>query len=233
MTETAVAPPSLAQSLGPPVPSTTANDRAAEPDSGASRWVTVALWFGIALYLGLRVLALVKAPQLESDDGSGYLINAAIIRAHGFGGNHGLTADLTPFYPVAILLAGLTGIDLVIGARLVSLVFSLVLLGAVIAIGRRVMSPAAVAITVLVLAVNPLLVMLSVSVLSEPSYLGTVYLGLWLFLRQASQPRLAWAALLGLVFGLAFLNRLEGLLFLGAIPLLQFAQWLGHCPRDT
>ncbi len=232
MKDAVVAPVTGSEWLGPPAPTVPATDQQPElrPESG--RAMAIVLWCGIALYVGLRVLALLKAPQLESDDSSGYLINAAIIRAHGFGGDFGLTPDLTPFYPFWILLAGLTGMDQVLAGRIVSLAFSVLLLVAVIAIGRRISSPGAVAIAVFLLAVSPLLVTLSVSVLSEPSYLGTVYLGLWLFLRQAHRPRLAWAAVLGLVFALSFLNRIEGLLFLGAIPLLQLGERLMTGRRD-
>ncbi|HEV8356827.1 MAG TPA: glycosyltransferase family 39 protein [Gemmatimonadales bacterium] len=200
---------------------TTPLETAAEPSDGGGRAAVIALWSGIAIYVGLRVLALVLAPELEDDDSTGYLINAAVLRA---GPAYSIpTPDFTPFYPASIVLVGLTRIDLALAARLVSLAFSLLLLVAVIGIGRRIASPMGVALGVLLLAISPSLVPLSVSVLSEPSYVGTVYLGLWLFLRQVDRPRVAWGAALGLIFGLAFLNRIEGLLFLAAIPVLQVA----------
>jgi hypothetical protein len=234
MRDVAVPPAPGAQSLAPPpiAPTVARSDEPTELAPASSRGRVLALWCGVALYLGLRVLALVMAPELESDDSTGYLINAAIVRAYGVSGGHGLTPDFTPFYPVAIILAGLTKIDLVVAGRIVSLAFSLVLLGSVIGIGRRIASPKAVVAAVFLMAVSPMLVTLSVSVLSEPSYVGTIYLGLWLFLRQVREPRVAWGALLGLIFGLAFLNRIEGLLFLGAIPLLQLIERLVTGRRD-
>ena len=203
------------------MPPLTPPETAAEPSGAGGRAAAMMLGCGVAIYIGLRVLTLVLAPQLEDDDSTGYLINAAVLRA---GPAYKIpTPDFTPFYPASIVLAGMTGIDQVLAARLVSFAFSLLLLVAVIGIGRRIASPMGVSLGVLLLAVSPALVPLSVSVLSEPSYIGTVYFGLWLFWRQADRPRVAWGAALGLIFGLAFLNRIEGLLFLAAIPVLQVA----------
>jgi hypothetical protein len=196
-------------------------ETALEPAGAGGRAAAVTLWCGVAIYIGLRVLTLVLAPQLEDDDSTGYLINAAVLHA---GPAYKMPSpDFTPFYPASIVLAGMTGIDQVLAARLVSFAFSLLLLVAVIGIGRRIASPMGVSLGVLLLAISPALVPLSVSVLSEPSYIGTVFLGLWLFWRQVDRPRVAWGAALGLIFGLAFLNRIEGLLFLGAIPVFQVA----------
>ena len=216
-----------AQPLSPVTPPP---ETAAGPWGGGGRAAVVALRWGVVLYIGLRVLALVLAPQLEDDDSTGYLINAAILRAGP--AYHLPSPDFTPFYPASIDLVGLTGIDLTLAARLVSLAFNLLLLVAVIGIGRRIASPMGTALGVLFLAISPSLVPLSVSVLSEPSYVGTVFLGLWLFLRQADRPRVAWGAALGLIFGLAFLNRIEGLLFLGAIPVFQVAATFLAKQRD-
>ena len=212
-----------AQPLSPLPAPVAPPEAAAEPSDAGGPSAVVVLWCGVAIYVGLRVLALVLAPQLEDDDSTGYLINAAILRLGGANGIQIPSPDFTPFYPASIVLVGLAGIDLALAARLVSLAFSVLLLVAVIGIGRRIASPMGTALGVLLLAISPSLVPLSVSVLSEPSYVGTVYLGLWLFLRQVDRPRVAWGAALGLIFGLAFLNRIEGLLFLGAIPVFQVA----------
>jgi hypothetical protein len=221
MSEAGLSQAPRAQPVSPLPPTPASLEISAEPSGTGRRAAAGILWAGVAIYIGLRVLTLVLAPQLEDDDSTGYLINAAVLHA---GPAYKIpTPDFTPFYPASIVLAGMTGIDPVPAARLVSLAFSLLLLVAIIGIGRRIASPMGVALGVLLLAISPSLVPLSVSVLSEPSYIGTVFLGLWLFWRQMDRPRVAWGAALGLIFGLAFLNRIEGLLFLGAIPVFQVA----------
>jgi hypothetical protein len=72
---------------------------------------------------------------------------------------------------------------------------------------------------------------LAPAILTEPSYVATVYLGLWLFWRQYERPRWRGAAVVGVVFGLAFLNRVEALLFLPAIPLFQAVHHWASRPR--
>ena len=80
------------------------------------------------------------------------------------------------------------------------------------------------AATVALLALNPTLVDLSRSVLTEGLYVAVVYGGLLLLLlcRGAGSDWRHGAAL-GALFALAFLARTEGLVFLVAIPVIQLA----------
>ncbi|MGH8577661.1 MAG: hypothetical protein ACREXJ_12290, partial [Gammaproteobacteria bacterium] len=77
----------------------------------------------------------------------------------------------------------------------------------------------------LILAVSPFFVRFSYSVLSEPTYVAIVYLGIALFLTRLHDPGPASAALIGLIFGLGFLTRFEGILYLAAIPVFQLAHF--------
>jgi 4-amino-4-deoxy-L-arabinose transferase-like glycosyltransferase len=109
------------------------------------------------------------------------------------------------------------------GARLCSLFFSAVVFLSLLAIGKRFHSPPAAIVSLVLLAINPTMVGLSRSVLTEPVYIGLVYTGLWLLLRQAEAPTWKSGAALGALFALAFLARTEGLIFLVALPVIQLA----------
>ena len=63
------------------MPPLTPPETAAEPSGARGRAAAMMLGCGVAIYIGLRVLTLVLAPQLEDDDSTGYLINAAVLRA--------------------------------------------------------------------------------------------------------------------------------------------------------
>jgi hypothetical protein len=73
---------------------------------------------------------------------------------------------------------------------------------------------------------------LDIAVLTEPSYVATVYVGLLLFWLQLRQPSLLGAVIVGIVFGLAFLNRLEGILFLAFIPFMMVVHKLWIKPEQ-
>ena len=64
------------------------------------------------------------------------------------------------------------------------------------------------------LAGSPDFIRLSYSILTEPTYVATVYAGLALFLAQCGKPRASSAVGIGVLFALSFLNRVEGVLFL-------------------
>jgi 4-amino-4-deoxy-L-arabinose transferase-like glycosyltransferase len=137
-----------------------------------------------------------------------------------------LKATATPFYPLFSSLFSLPGWSVEFGARLCSLVFSIALFFAIIGIGKRFTTTQSIGLGLLIISFNPVLIPLSFSVLSEPSYIAVIYLGLWLFWSQYENPTKAKGLLLGLVFALGFLDRTEGILFLVAIPAMQFVHFL-------
>jgi hypothetical protein len=186
----------------------------------------IALALVLLGYTAVRVRAWQLSTRLEDHDSTSYLTNAELIRALDVDRLASVNPDHTPFYPFFTALFSLPGWSTEFGARLCSLAFSLALFGALVAIGRRYLEPYAIITGLLLLAFTPVLVLLSVSVLSEPSYIGTVYIGLWLFVVQYRSPNAWTGALLGTAFGLTFLNRIEGLIYLGLIPLLQAAHYL-------
>lgn len=204
-------------------------------ETGAWRSVKWICFGVFLLYLGLRLLAWLNDPLLEDHDSVIYLHRITTFLSLDWTLIQGLSADMTPFYPaLGGLFTWLTGAPET-GARLASLAGSAVLFGAVMGLGKRFLPPYALLIGLLLLTFNPLLIRLSYSVLTEPSYLALVYLGLWLFVRQYEQPRLSMAVWTGVLLGLAFLNRVEGILFIAGVPFLQVVhflagRWRGPAP---
>jgi hypothetical protein len=201
--------------------------KSAEARRSAVGLFQVALALALFGYLAVRVRAWQLSTRLEDHDSISYLTNARLLRALDIERLASLGPDHTPFYPFFTALFSLPGWSTEFGARLCSLAFSIALFGALVGIGRRYLEPYATITGLVLLAFTPVLVFLSVSVLSEPSYIATVYIGLWLFVTQYRSPSAWKGAVLGVVFGLAFLNRIEGLVFMGVIPLLQAAHRLG------
>jgi hypothetical protein len=182
----------------------------------------IILFFSIfLLYVVLRGYTWSNTVLLEDTDSLFYLRNIKDFLAFDLEKIIDMDPDTTPFYPFWGALFTLPGWSVETGARLTSLFFSCLLFVACLGIGRQITTTFENSLGLLVLTFSPLLISLSFSVLTEPSYIATVYLGFWLFLTQYRNPRLWKSGLLGVIFGMAFLNRVEGLLYLGLIPLLQ------------
>jgi len=195
--------------------------------SNARKFLPVFLVF--AAYLALRLWGWSNGPLFEDRDSLDYLEGIRDVLAGGLTQIASFPTDLSPGFPAfGALFAWLAG-SVETGARLCSLFFSCVLFLALAVLGRKLAKPSGlqigVVIGLLLLALNPVLLRLSYSILSEPAYIGIVYLGWCVFVRQYEQPGLWRAAFLGLIFGLAFVTRFEGILYLAAIPLLQLVHY--------
>jgi hypothetical protein len=101
-------------------------------------------------------------------------------------------------------------------------------------IGAKLVKPMELAFGLLLLAFSPVLISLSFAVLTEPSYIAVVYVGFWYFLRHYRNPKVITSAVLGFIFGLAFLNRTEGIVYLAVIPALQviYFLWKGRTEQS-
>lgn len=183
------------------------------------------------LYALLRAFVWGRTVVVEDHDSMGYLLWIETFLTWDLRQIVDLSPDATPVYPFLGALFSLPGWSLETGARLASFVFSLALFAAVWGIGRRIAGRTAVAIGLLMLSFSAVLIPLSIGILTEPSYIATIYLGLWGFWSQYRRPNLWMAALLGAGFSLAFLNRIEGLLFLAFIPAMQAAHYLFSANR--
>lgn len=171
-----------------------------------------------ALYCALRWISAWRRILLEDHDSVGYIEQIRAFLSLDFSRIASLGPDMTPFYPLFGALCSAPGWGAEAGARLASLLFSIVLFLALASIGRRIAAPEDVTWGLAILAVCPVLVRLSGSVLSEPAYIGLVYLGLALFWIQCAEPSRRMAVVVAIVFAIAFLTRTEGILYL-LVPL--------------
>ncbi len=182
-------------------------------------------------FLLIRLIAWANDPLLEDHDSVSYLQSTKALLSLSVDRIIALSPDATLFYPFLGALLGSALDSVEAGARLSSLLLSSALVFALVVIGRRIATTAELTIGLLLLALSPFFVRFSYSVLSEPTYVALVYLGIALFLTRLADPRPASAGLTGIVFGAAFLTRFEGILFLGAIPAFQLAHFILTRPR--
>jgi 4-amino-4-deoxy-L-arabinose transferase-like glycosyltransferase len=173
------------------------------------------------IYVVLRVIAWNHAIVLEDHDSTFYLKSINAYRSFDLQVINALSAYSTPFYPFISALLSLFGLSIESSARLASFIFSLLLFYAFYGIGKKVTGSTETLAGLFLLAVSPVLLPISYAILTEPSYIATIYTGLLVFLLQERASSLKWGALLGGIYGLAFLNRTEGILFVAVIPAVQ------------
>jgi hypothetical protein len=180
----------------------------------------------LGLYMLLRIIAWSRTVLLEDTDSLLYLhdikefLSMDVIRIWGLSTVSSIT------YPLFGAIFSIPGWGIEFGARTTSFVASLLIFGMVYLIANRYTKGTGILSGLFLIAVSPILISMSFAVLTEPLYVAGVYLGLYVFLRQYTLPSNQHAALLGFLFGLSFLNRVEGLLFLVAIPVLQGGYYL-------
>ena len=192
-------------------------------------------WLGLALllYLGLRLAALAQAEVLEDRDSASLIRDAQGFATWDLAGIVALRPDATPLQPLGTALLGELGPPLPTAARALAFLSALLLLGALVALAWMIAReaspvdrPALAAGTVLAAALSPTLVELSRAVLTEGPYVALVTLGLSMLLWPGDRWSTRRAAALGLVFGLAFLARTEGLVYIAVLPGLMVVQAL-------
>ena len=196
--------------------------QAASSGSNASAYRLVAI-LGLVVFLGLRLAGLFNEPLLEDHDSTGYLYRTEIFAGTKPDDAEPLNADLLPLYPLTAAALTHLGLSAEESGRLVSLAASLLAGLLVVLVAARLGSWPAGAFAAVLIAFEPTMARLSYSVLTEPLYMALVALGLWLTVRDPrAPPTVPGAIALGAVFGLSFLDRFEGILFLGAMPFLQW-----------
>jgi hypothetical protein len=185
------------------------------------------LFLGIFLiYVILRCFAWSNTSALEDNDSIGFILQIKQLLTFDLHTILNVEADRTFFYPFWAALCSLPGWSVETGARLCSMLFSIVLFLALLKIGLHLAPAGDVAKGLWIVSISPVLIPFSFSVLSVPSYVATIYLGLAIFLTQVHDPKVWKAGALGVIFGSGFLNRTEGALYIAVIPLLQAAYFL-------
>lgn len=178
------------------------------------------------IYALIRVVGLVSVKGLEDHDSDMLLARIGEIASFSFSEFIKSTPDATPFYPFFGALFSWFPGSIELGARLASLFFSLLLFWGVYCVGKQLrLGYFALTLSLSLLAFSPILDRLSYAVLTEPSYVATCYIALAIFLYQPYSFKVGGAALLGFLFGLCFLNRTEGLIYLAVIPFMQIIRY--------
>ena len=173
------------------------------------------------IYVVLRAVAWNNAVILDDHDSTFYLKSINAYSSLQFPIINALSPYSTPFYPLVSAVISKFGLSIEFSARLCSFIFSFLLFLAFYGIGKRVTGSTETIVGLFLLAISPVLLPISFAILTEPSYIATIYIGLFIFLFQLGKGGIKWGAILGLVFGLAFLNRTEGILFVAVIPAMQ------------
>ena len=187
----------------------------------------ILIFLGIFIvFLALRLIVWKNTVLLEDTDSLFYLNNIKTFLTFNIKEILDLSPDSTPFYPFFGALFSLPGWSVETGARLTSLFFSSILFISIYGIGKRIASNTEIFLALIILSFSPILIPFSFSVLTEPSYVATVYFGFWLFWKQHQSPKWWTAVILGIIFGLAFLNRVEGILYIVFIPFFQISYYL-------
>lgn len=173
-------------------------------------WTILLLAFVLRLYF----LSLAKCIEI---DGSEYARLAEnLLKGNGYIGLDGAPhLGLSPLYP--IMIAGLALIinNIELSGRIISLILGTATLFPVYLLVKRVFNQKTALLSILITAVYPPMVLSSRAVLSEASYTFMFMWGMYFMYRIFEEPKIKWAALLGLTLSLAFLIRPEAYLFLG------------------
>jgi len=186
--------------------------------------------FALCVSMVLRGFALWNTTLLDDHDSIFYIQSIEAYQSLQWSQIDALNSDSTPTYPfLASMVAHITTSPELAG-RVVSLLSSALLLCMVALIGARLHSRAAGVLAALILAVSPLEIFLSVAVLTEVLYQALIYSGMFLVLRalQARRFTLASAVLAAAVYGLSFLTKTEGILFIVLCPLVIVAGMVTH-----
>ena len=187
-------------------------------------------WFYYAMvlliFIIIRVNAWSNVSVLEDHDSAHYLRIIKTFQSLDLDKIWNLSPDDTFFYPIFETIFAMPGWSYEFSGRLTSFVFAIGIFILIILIGEKISNVEAVLISLLFFTFNPFFIPFSFGVLTEPSYIATIYLGLYLYLKKYRNPSVMNAIILGFVFALGFLNRTEGILFIAIVPGIQLIHFL-------
>lgn len=185
------------------------------------------------VYLILRLVAWQQTVLVEDHDSLVYLDQIKIFRTFDLEKIINMRGFTTQFYSFTASLLSWPGWSVETGARLSSMLFSSLLFLSLLGIGRHIAGTKQAAFGLILLTFSPVFIPFSFSILAEPAYVALIYMGLWLFWTQYANPKIWKAGLLGFIFGLGFLTRIEGFANLFVIPFLQGVLIFFGQPREN
>ena len=196
-------------------------------NSGASFWVVALVCLG--LFLALRIATLRSAVLVADHDSMYYLRSIDTIAGHTPPELEDRGPDFLPAYPyVAGVVARLSGCSSVSAARAATLGFATIGFLATLGIARLYFTNTVVFVAGFLIATAPKLIFLDFSELTDPMYTSLVYVGLFLYMRWfGPEATLKQAIALGLLYGVGFLTRSEGIVLLPLLPVWHgYALWM-------
>ncbi len=185
----------------------------------------LALLFSAGLVLRLWALAS-REFVIQMEEAPYVRAGANLARGAGFVGPvEGWDRMFQPFYPLLVATASfLPGTDIEFEARLVSSLLQAALVIPVFLLASHLYGRKAAILAGTLAAIHPLLILISGTALSEPTYLTLFFTGLLATVMAVEYGGGRAAAAAGVAFGLAYLTRPEGLLFAAAsLPIVAFA----------
>ena len=174
-----------------------------------------------ALALRLSWLAFViRGGAIENGAVDGVAIAELLVNGSGIDAAPADGARATPFFPAlmasgTVLAAG--NISMSAAGRLISAIFGALLVVPVFYLARSIYGRPSALIAAWAIALHPLLVTASTTVLALSTYLTLLFAGAWYALVAMRSERLTAAAIAGVLFALATLTRSEGLVFVAAV----------------
>ena len=186
--------------------------------------VSTVLGFGVALAYALGV----SPDEIVAGDATQYhLLARGIANGDGYStlssvlqGDPQPTAQHPPLFPLVLAGLDLVGLDSLTAHRVVLCLSAAAGVALIGLLGRRVAGPRAGLIAAAIAAVYPGFFMLAGVAMAESLYVPLIALTLLLTYALIDRPRLGVGALLGVLIGLATLDRTEAVLLL---PLLALA----------
>lgn len=162
--------------------------------------------------IAIRIYSL-RFFDVISTDGTTYAITAKQILNGDFRG-----IAISGIYPCFVAIAGLIIDDIELAGRLVSIFFGILLLIPLYLIGKELFSHKAALLTCLVAAVNPSFVFYSCEVMTQSTYVTIQLAGLLLIWRLFHRQDVITGILAGIMIGLTYMTRPEGLLLFFVLP---------------
>ena len=200
--------------------------------TGGNGWLWLIVAFCLLLSLGLRISILRSNVLFSDHDSVSFLTSINTIAGHAPAELEYRSADFLPLYPyTSAAISRVTGLSTEHAAQTASLIMTSCCFVAVLCLTRLYFSNLVVLVAGILWAVLPKLAQIDTAMLTDPMYVSLVYIALFVYeRRRAARATIAQSVLLGLLFGLAFLTRSEGMLFLLILPVWHFASlwWEGE-----
>lgn len=190
------------------------------------------LSFIFLFYLVLRIYAWSNVTVLEDADSLREIVLAKMWYTNDFSEFWDGPASHTYVYSTLSAICALPGWSVEFGARLCTFLFTISLFFVMFGLAKRFSVGDSIFWGLFLAAIDPYLIKFSFSVLTEPSYSVMIYLGFYVLWISLNKYKLWKSAVVGLIFGLAFAHRTEGIVFLVFIPIVLLINLLLNKKSD-